>query len=194
MPTDQENFQPENSKLSPTGKCALREDSAYQSFGSSDMAANQIISQSQADGAAFEELNQMFTESLTEEAFTENDSGFSTSVNSQGFTTYHCPFCSYQHQVKSYMSSHVRAHVTSGKKYTCPECPYISPKLSNIRAHLRVHSKDKPYVCGLCLKSFTMHHHLHSHLNTHKARNELPPEDSQLVLCVHCHQSAAVTN
>ncbi|CAG0892065.1 unnamed protein product [Darwinula stevensoni] len=49
------------------------------------------------------------------------------------------------------------------KVYFCPVCPYLTPNKGHAEYHSRKHSKERPFQCPICFKSYTQKSHLRSH-------------------------------
>lgn len=67
---------------------------------------------------------------------------------------------------------HTEQHVGFGAgekkfRHSCKICPYQTDFITNLKRHSRVHSRERPYVCSICNKSFTQKVHLMAHLIIH---------------------------
>ncbi|PRD28125.1 UNVERIFIED_CONTAM: Ras-responsive element-binding protein 1 [Trichonephila clavipes] len=50
------------------------------------------------------------------------------------------------------------------KMHRCNICLYTTSKTTNLRRHLLIHSREKPFQCDVCSKSFTQKQTLHRHI------------------------------
>ncbi|CAL1301210.1 unnamed protein product [Larinioides sclopetarius] len=66
--------------------------------------------------------------------------------------------------VGSYLRDKMAATV---KIHACPHCPYVTPNSGCLKRHLRTHSGERPFVCNMCLKSFSQKGSLQRHLMVH---------------------------
>lgn len=64
------------------------------------------------------------------------------------------------------MSSHMRIHMESGKKYQCEYCNKYYSQMSTLRRHQKVHTGSLEQSCPVCTKGFVQLSHLKLHLKT----------------------------
>ncbi|KAG5447614.1 Zinc finger Y-chromosomal protein, partial [Clonorchis sinensis] len=82
---------------------------------------------------------------------------------------YQCDICGKQYKHQSTLIAHKRvAHVMDEsndvlQKYTCRICGRRSKCQLDYEKHLRVHSKERPFVCNLCGRSFAQSNNLYRH-------------------------------
>lgn len=61
----------------------------------------------------------------------------------------------------------VRISKEDGKSvlcFKCPYCPHVSNFSANIKRHILTHTQERPFVCGICKKSFNQKITLKNHL------------------------------
>lgn len=49
-------------------------------------------------------------------------------------------------------------------RYSCTLCPYSTPDKYKLVRHNVVHTREQPFVCGVCLRRFTQKENLKRHL------------------------------
>lgn len=59
--------------------------------------------------------------------------------------------------------------VRKKKKHVCHVCQRECPSKHKLKRHLSTHSEERPFVCGLCGKSFKWTEYLHKHLRQQHA-------------------------
>lgn len=59
----------------------------------------------------------------------------------------------------------------SNFKYCCTLCPYSNRDKYKLIRHNVVHTREKPFVCDVCLRRFTQKEHLKRHLVTVHGQN-----------------------
>ncbi|CAG0892396.1 unnamed protein product [Darwinula stevensoni] len=69
------------------------------------------------------------------------------------------------------VDDHIWCGKTSGgiQLYFCAICPYNTHYKGNARTHKRVHTRERPFQCSLCEKSFTVKSNLYRHMNSSHA-------------------------
>lgn len=80
------------------------------------------------------------------------------------------------------LREHIAAHHTKDKPYQCPECPKTFAQQSHLSAHLRTHTGERPYECEDCGRKFRQSGHLQNHQRrVHSGEKPL--------MCDHCNRS-----
>ncbi|CAG0898616.1 unnamed protein product, partial [Darwinula stevensoni] len=79
-----------------------------------------------------------------------------------------CSFCSktFTQDTVSYVQSYIwcgKMRATRCKLYFCPVCPYSTVQKGHAVDHSRKHSKEKPFQCPICFKSFSQKSSLKTH-------------------------------
>lgn len=100
-----------------------------------------------------------------------------------------CHYCEKLFNCSGSREAHERRHHTGIKPYKCSECEDRSffSKSEYNRHTKRLHSKERPFVCELCNKTFAINADLKNHLKVH--------ENIRNFQCDICgHGSLTVTN
>lgn len=79
-----------------------------------------------------------------------------------------CPECRKGFSVKGIFIRHLDAHLSyKNRPYMCPLCGKRFSMKFNLKVHQRIHTGEKPYNCSLCPETFTYLSTLRSHIRTH---------------------------
>ncbi|XP_071038437.1 RE1-silencing transcription factor B-like isoform X4 [Parasteatoda tepidariorum] len=88
-----------------------------------------------------------------------------TDMQANRFKNAKLHFCAYCTDVKTAKySTYTKRRLTLR---TCSDCSYSTHDGSNFRKHVRIHTGNRPYMCTVCNKSFTLKHHLKNHMITY---------------------------
>ena len=75
-----------------------------------------------------------------------------------------CKACGKVFKLKKLLNRHFRTEHASDNPYTCLQCNRKCRGASELEIHSRIHTKEKPFLCGVCEKRFTQKSHLNDHL------------------------------
>ncbi|XP_032749694.1 zinc finger protein 175-like [Rattus rattus] len=93
-------------------------------------------------------------------------------------TCYECPDCLKSLTTRpSSLQAHHEAH-TKQKPYTCHDCGKSFSYASHLKVHLRIHTGERPYVCSDCGKAFSQKSVLTTHQRIHTGEKPYA--------CSHC--------
>ena len=70
------------------------------------------------------------------------------------------------------------------KSHQCPHCPYIAKRSQILKNHIRSHTREKPYLCKKCDRSFTQSSSLSYHMRTKHSTDQ-----AKVHQCPHCPYS-----
>ncbi|XP_031635426.1 zinc finger protein 569-like [Contarinia nasturtii] len=87
---------------------------------------------------------------------------------------FHCCGCFIGFSKKSEKDAHEK--VCRSRRYECHICKKLLTLSKNqLIRHMRQHNGEKPFICKICMRSFTLKNNLRRHLNTvHARKNPLP--------------------
>ena len=60
----------------------------------------------------------------------------------------------------SHLTYHVRSAHTKERPYQCPDCDKSFPQLVKLKRHRLQHTGEKPFSCDVCGKSFKTRYHM----------------------------------
>ncbi|CAL1288824.1 unnamed protein product [Larinioides sclopetarius] len=77
--------------------------------------------------------------------------------------------------------------------YTCANCTYATPLKNNLLRHYRVvHSEDRPYICSVCFRSFSLKQSLKIHFRTHTGERPFVCKKCHKTFIQKCHLNAHI--
>lgn len=83
-------------------------------------------------------------------------------------TPFECQICGQKYKTQKYLDVHSAVH-NGDKKFACNYCDMKFYSYGSLFSHKKIHTKPNKYKCPYngCIRSFTYHHHLQTHVKTH---------------------------
>ncbi|RXG68537.1 Protein krueppel [Armadillidium vulgare] len=80
---------------------------------------------------------------------------------------HHCSLCIYSSNSKQNVRNHIMFKHTGERPFMCEVCHKRFTLKQHLRLHLRTHTGERPHKCTVCPRSFTQKGHLKSHILSH---------------------------
>ena len=90
--------------------------------------------------------------------------------NHNGQRPHACSICPKTFARAEYLIAHMQAH--NRTKHICEKCGHVCSSRFNLVIHLMKHSKEKPFKCELCSKSFVRSDFLDNHMEVVHKKNK----------------------
>ncbi|XP_071805403.1 histone-lysine N-methyltransferase MECOM-like [Asterias amurensis] len=78
-----------------------------------------------------------------------------------------CEHCDKVFSDPSNLQRHIRTQHVGARCHACPECGKTFATSSGLKQHTHIHSSIKPFICEVCLKSYTQFSNLCRHKRMH---------------------------
>lgn len=99
----------------------------------------------------------------------EMGQGFQDLRSKNPYKISQCPYCQYHSYYSHAVKRHIRFKHTREKPFKCVVCQKTFTLKEHLKTHLRTHTGEKPFQCEICLKRFNVKSNLNVHvLNVHK--------------------------
>ena len=87
---------------------------------------------------------------------------------------YPCEMCQRVFKSSSHLTYHVRSVHTKERPYKCRICDKSFHQSVKLKRHSLLHTGERPFTCDLCSKSFKTNYHLKEHRNIHTTERHHP--------------------
>ncbi|XP_052803939.1 uncharacterized protein LOC128234031 isoform X3 [Mya arenaria] len=111
-------------------------------------------------------------------AYAKNDKFLVLREGGGKITAYQCKVCDFKTKHRTSCIDHVRSQHTKERPFCCAVCLKSFSNQSNLEAHLATHSDDRRFACSICGKAFKQMRYLKWHMDKHTRKNvkDLPCE------------------
>ncbi|RXG68522.1 Zinc finger protein, partial [Armadillidium vulgare] len=99
-------------------------------------------------------------------------------INTSTVTNF-CPLCDYKSDRKGDVRRHMHSRHSEERPFVCQICMKAFTLNAYLKIHMRMHTGVKPYKCQLCSKSFTQKSNLNTHMQTNHPHSLIPMPQSR---------------
>ncbi|TMS01210.1 Zinc finger protein 300 [Larimichthys crocea] len=84
-----------------------------------------------------------------------------------GERRYGCEVCGKRFKLPGTLKSHEKIHTSRERPYLCHICCKTFISNCGLTAHMKTHSNERPFICGVCSKGFISNGELKTHMRVH---------------------------
>ena len=111
----------------------------------------------------------MFNKSFFKEKMKAKTPRYHIACGDSSYARLECGYCEKRFKSASHLTYHVRSTHTKERPYQCPDCTKSFHQLVKLKRHRLQHTGERPFSCDVCGKSFTTRYHMKEHRVIHWA-------------------------